>query len=138
MTKEYFMKKLLAVLFVAAAFVAGAFAEDGFPSGSWIDENWNGEWVISADGAVKLNDSVTGELIYDFTDDKTTEKKLDITDEGAVYSFSCAETHRSYSFIKGLTVSADLVLRVNPDWSEDDYQTTIKFKKPELPELPKL
>lgn len=128
------MKKLLAVLFVAAALVAGAFAEDevSFPSGSWIDENWNGEWVIGVDGSIKLLDSVTGALIYDFVDSKITDKKLEATMDGVNLSFYCAETERRYVFSKELTLTANLKLEVDPDWTTEDYKVQIVLKKPDL------
>ena len=42
------MKKLFAVLFVAAVMVAGLFAEE-FPKGTWTDPNYDAEWVIGLD-----------------------------------------------------------------------------------------
>lgn len=125
------MKKLFAVLFVAAALVAGAFAQEAesvFPSGSWVDEKWNGEWVLGVDGSIQLKDSNTGALIYNFTDDKVTEKKIEPGLDGVTLSFYCKETERYYYFKKGLSFDSNLNLRINPDWEELDYQTTIMFK----------
>ena len=124
------MKKLLAVLFVAAAFVVGAFAQEtpAFPAGSWVDEYYNGEWVISADGSVKLNDSKTGELIYNFTEDKITNIQLTADQSGVSFSFECAETHRKYKFTKEFNTLADIKIIVDPDWDTVVYGQLLKFK----------
>jgi len=125
------MKKLLAVLFVAAAFVMGAFAEDAvtFPSGAWVDELYNGEWVISADTSVKLNDSKTGELIYNFTNDKIENKQVFADKDGIYLTFSCKETHRAYKFFKELTLDKDIKIVVDPDWTTEDYGQLLHFKE---------
>lgn len=123
------MKKLLAVLFVAAAFVFGAFAEGGdFPSGSWVDENWNAEWVIDAESNITLKDSVSGATIVKFNKAQMQDYNFSVGKEGATISFYYPSTGRAYKFTKDLTISADLTLTVNPDWQEEDYQVIIKFK----------
>lgn len=123
------MKKLLAVLFVAAAFVFGAFAEDPtFPSGSWVDELYNGEWVIGADSSVKLLDSKTGDLIFNFTEDKITNKQFSVDQEGVSISFECAATHRKYKFTKEFNTLADIKIVVDPDWDTEVYGQLLKFK----------
>ncbi len=122
------MKKLIAVLFVAAALVAGAFAED-FPQGSWIDENYDAEWVFSVDGSIELKDAKTGNHIIYFKKDKMQNFKLEATTKGLTYSFYYPDTERAYKFIKPITLSADLEMVINPDWQDWDYTTTIKFKK---------
>ena len=96
------MKKLFAVLFVAAVMVAGLFAEDfEFPKGTWVDANYNAEWVIGVD-KVELFDATDGSLIYSFTKDKIQDEKLEMTEEGLVYRFACKDTYRKYYFIKPL------------------------------------
>lgn len=132
------MKKFLAVLFVAAAFVAGAFALDldlpetdfALPAGSFIDENWAGEWVISADLHIVLKDAKTGEVIYDFTDDKISniQKSVD-KDNGFVYSFECAETERRYYFSKPLTLNTNIMLEIDPQWTTENYKVQLTLKK---------
>ena len=124
------MKKLLAVLFVAAVMVAGLFAEE-FPKGTWTDPNYDAEWVIGLDMKIDLYDATDGSLIYSFTKDKIQDQKLDVTKEGLVYQFSCKETHRKYYFIKPakLVPDANLVLKIDPDWTTEDYKVDIKFKK---------
>lgn len=125
------MKKLFAVLFVAAVMVAGVFADGGsFPSGSWVDENWNGEWVIGIDGSIELKSSVSGKSICKFDKDKMVDYAADVSKDGAYISFYYPATGRAYKFLKDLTASADLILTVNPDWDETDYQVVIKFKNP--------
>lgn len=123
------MKKLIAVLFVAAALTAGAFAEDSFPTGSWIDSTYNAEWVFGLDGKVELRDSVSGDLIFSFTKDKIKDYKLSATKEGLTMSFTCPATSRKYKFTKPVTLSTDLIMEIDPDWSETNYKKNIKFKK---------
>lgn len=126
------MKKLFVVLFVAAVMVAGLFAEETleFPKGTWIDTNYNAEWVLGA-GSVELYDGTTGELIYSFTKDKRENEKLEMTTEGLSWSFVCPETYRRYYFIKPLTMamSADILLQIDPDWTHEDYKVEIYLKK---------
>lgn len=119
------MKKFLAILFVLAICVTGVFAADEFPTGTWIDENWDAKWVFAGD-KVELYDE-NDDLVYTFTYDNTTDFKLVPTTEGLVLSFTCAETNRSYKFIKPITLSADLEMVINPDWTDKDYEVTIKF-----------
>lgn len=129
------MKKILAVLFVAATMLFGAFAQEvpasvEFPSGSWIDNNWNAEWVISADMHVTLKDAKTGEIIFDFTDDKITDKALDFnTTEGAILKFTCAETERKYYFSKPINLGTSLLLEIDPEWTTENYKVDITLKK---------
>ena len=124
------MKKLFAVLFVAAALVAGAFAEgiEDFPKGSWIDENYDAEWIFGA-GTIELKDAKTGEHIIYFRKEKMENFKVEATADGLALSFYYADTERAYKFIKPVSLSADLTLIINPDWQDNDYKTTIKFKK---------
>lgn len=130
------MKKILAVLFLAATMVFGAFAQDAtdikveFPSGSWIDSNWNAEWVISADMHVTLKDATTGEIIYDFKDDKIADKALDFnTTDGVILKFTCAETERKYYFSKPVTLSTSLFLEIDPEWTTENYKVEIYVKE---------
>lgn len=123
------MKKLFAVLFVAAVMAVGAFADDSFPTGSWIDSNYDAEWVFGIDGKVELKDANTGALIFSFTKDQIKDYKLGATKDGLTMSFTCPATSRKYKFTKPLTLSTDLVMEIDPDWSDVDYKTNIKFKK---------
>lgn len=126
--KEIFMKKFLAILFVLAVCVTGVFAADTeFPTGTWIDENWDAKWVFAKD-KVELFDG-KGDLVYTFTKDNTVDFKLTPSKEGLVLSFSCAETERAYKFIKPITLSTDLEMEIDPEWTDEDYKVTIKFSK---------
>lgn len=125
------MKKLIAVLFVAAAFVVGAFAAD-FPTGSWIDSNYNAEWVISADSAIELKDSVTGESYVTFDKAKMENYKVGVDSDGAYISFYYPSTSRAYKFVKPASIDTDIKLIINPDWSDSDYKVTMKFNKGKL------
>lgn len=123
------MKKLFAVLFVAAVMAAGAFAEDAFPTGSWIDSNYDAEWVFGLDGKVELRDANSGDLIFSFTKDQIKDYKLGASKDGLTMSFTCPATSRKYKFTKPLSLSTDLILEIDPDWTDVDYKTNIKFKK---------
>ena len=124
------MKKLFLIAVIFAMVVCGAFAIDkgDFPTGSWIDENWNGEWFFSVE-SIQLKDSVTGELIFAFTDDVISNFKLTPSAKGLELKFDCAQTNRSYTFKKPLTLSTDLELTVEPMGTDVVYTTNIKFKK---------
>ena len=122
------MKKFLAVLFVLAICVTGVFAADtDFPTGTWVDAKWDASWVFSTD-KVELFDK-DGELVFIFTQNNTKDFKLTPSKDGLVLSFYCAETERGYKFTKPLTLSTDLEMEINPDWTDEDYKVTIKFKK---------
>lgn len=122
------MKKIFAVLLVLGLAVTAVFAADDFPTGKWLDEKWNGIWEFDVGNTLKLWDT-EGNLIFDFTKDKIQNFRLLPEERGFVLSFYCPETERAYEFIKPITLSADLELVVNPDWSDEDYTTTIKFQK---------
>ena len=122
------MKKLLAILFILAICVTGVFAEDTeFPTGTWIDENWDAKWVFAKD-KVELFDA-KGDLVYTFTKDNTVDFKLTPSAKGLVLSFSCAETERAYKFTKPVSLSTDLEMEIDPEWTDEDYKVTIKFSK---------
>ena len=124
------MKKLFLVALILSMFTVGAFAIDkgDFPTGSWIDENWNGEWFFSVD-EIQLKDSVTGELIFAFTDDVISNFKLSPSTKGLELKFACDKTNRNYTFRKPLSLSTDLELTVEPMGTDVVYTTNIKFKK---------
>ena len=109
------MKKLFLIALIFAMVVCSTFAIDkgDFPTGSWIDENWNGEWFFSVE-EIQLKDSVTGELIFAFTDDVISNFKLTPSAKGLELKFDCAQTNRSYTFKKPLTLSTDLELSPIP------------------------
>ena len=123
------MKKLLA-LAVAAIMTAGLFALDlGGIKGTWQDKKWDADWTFSADGKIVLTKTSTGEEVYTFKDGTVQNFKVKADTTGVSISFDCKDTQRSYSFKKGLTLDADLDMVVNPDWTKDDYETVIKFKR---------
>ena len=123
------MKKLLA-LAIAAVMTAGLFALDlGGIKGTWQDKKWDADWTFSADGKIVLTKTSTGEEVYTFKDGSVQNFKVKADTTGVSLSFDCKDTQRSYSFKKGLTLAADLDMVVNPDWTKDDYETVIKFKR---------
>ena len=123
------MKKLLA-LAVAAIMTAGLFALDlGGIKGTWQDKKWDADWTFSADGKIVLTKTSTGEEVYTFKDGTVQNFRVKADTTGVSISFDCKDTQRSYSFKKGLTLDADLDMVVNPDWTKDDYETVIKFKR---------
>ena len=123
------MKKLLA--FAAVAVIATSiFALDlGGIKGTWQDKKWDADWTFSADGKIVLTKTSTGEEVYTFKDGTVQNFKVKADTTGVSISFDCKDTQRSYSFKKGLTLDADLDMVVDPDWTKDDYETVIKFKR---------
>lgn len=123
------MKKLLA-LAVAAVITTGLFALDlGGIKGTWQDKKWDADWTFSADGKIVLTKTSTGEEVYTFKDGTVQNFKVKADTSGVSISFDCKDTERSYSFKKGISFNADLDMVVNPDWTSEDYETVIKFKK---------
>lgn len=128
------MKKLLAVLFVAALMSVGLFAQERkdveIPTGSFIDTQYNGEWVLGVD-LIELKDAATGKLIYSFPKEKRQDDKVEITGEGAVWSFYCKDTYRKYYFIKpfSLALQKNIMLEIDPDWSTVNYKVQLEFKE---------
>lgn len=123
------MKKLLA-LAAAAIMTAGLFALDlGGIKGTWQDKKWDADWTFSADGKIVLTKTSTGEEVYTFKEGTVQNFKVNADTTGVSISFDCKDTQRSYSFKKGLTLDADLDMVVDPDWTKDDYETVIKFKR---------
>ena len=123
------MKKLIA-LAVAAVMATGLFALDlGGIKGTWQDKKWDADWTFSADGKIVLTLTSTGEEIYTFKDGTVQNFKVKADTTGVAISFDCKDTHRSYSFKKGISLDSDLDMVVNPDWTDTDYETVIKFKK---------
>lgn len=124
------MKKILAVAAVMAMAVAGTFALDlGDIKGTWKDSKWDANWNFSADGKIILSKASSGEEVFTFTDNNVKNFKLNASASGVSISFRCDETERSYKFTKPLSLNADLDMTVNPDWTDTDYDTTIKFQK---------
>ena len=123
------MKKLI-VFVVAAVMTAGLFALDlGGIKGTWQDKKWDADWTFSADGKIVLTKTSTGEVVYTFTDADVQNFKVNADTSGVTISFDCKDTERSYSFKKGISLNADLDMVVNPDWTTEDYETVIKYKK---------
>lgn len=124
------MKKLASVLALMFAGMIGCFALDlGDIKGTWQDSNWDANWTFSADGNIVLTLASTGETVFTFTDSNTTNFKLVPGTDGVTVTFDCAETERSYSFNKPISLNADLNMKINPEWSEEDYETVIKFQR---------
>ena len=128
------MKKLFAVLFVAAVMSVGLFAQVTkdieLPKGSFIDKQYNAEWVIGVD-IVELKDAGTGELICSFPKEKRIDDKFEVTTEGAVWSFYCKDTYRKYYFIKPYTLATQkhIQLEIDHDWTYENYKVQLDFKE---------
>ena len=124
------MKKLIVVLTVAALCVAGAFALDlGSVKGTWQDSKWDANWTFGAAGTIELTLASTGESVYTFKDANVQNFKVNAGTSGVTIAFDCAETHRSYKFVKPLSLNADLDMSIQPDWTSSPYDTKIKFQK---------
>ena len=94
-----------------------AAATGAFPEGKSVDTNWNAKWVFEADNNVKLYDSESGALLYDFAG-----KQKDLKAEGNKLSFRCDETQRFYTFVRnGDTIEMD----IDRDWTDEEYHITM-------------
>ncbi len=125
------MKKLFtlaAVLAVAAASSVSAL-DLGDIKGTWQDSKWDADWTFSADGKIHLTSSKDNSEVFTFTDNNVQNFKLSAGKTGVSISFDCKETERSYKFTKPLTLNADLDMHIDPEWTNVDYDTKIKFKK---------
>jgi len=122
------MKKLFAFV-VLAVMATGLFALDlGGIKGTWKDANWDAEWTFSADGHIVLTIASTGETVYDFNDSNIQNFKVNAGTKGVTITFDCAETERSYSFTKGISLSTDIDMVINPEWTTEDYSVALKLK----------
>jgi hypothetical protein len=97
-----------------------------FPAGKWLDANWDALWVFFADGSVKLYDSKSGDLIYDFNG-KTKDLKLEPAGTGLKLSFRCDETERFYTFEKALE-GTDMELDIDRDWTDEAYHVLMPLQ----------
>ena len=123
------MKKI--IFFAAAAFAASSlFAFDlGDLKGTWQDSKWNADWTFTGDGKIILSDSTSGEEVFTFTDANVQDFKINAGKSGLTVSFKCSETERSYKFTKPVSLNADLDMHIDPEWTDEDYDVKIKFKK---------
>lgn len=99
--------------------VAAPAALEVFPAGKWLDANWDALWVIYDDQSVKLFDSVSGDLIYDFKDG-AKDIKIEKEGLGLKLSFRCDDTQRFYAFTKDVE-GTDLELDIDRDWTDEPY-----------------
>ncbi len=122
------MKKLF-LMIVLAVMATGLFALDlGGIKGTWTDKTWDAEWTFSADGHIILTLASTGEVVYDFNDSTIQNFKVSAGTKGVTITFDCKDTERSYSFTKGVSLSTDLDMVINPDWTSEDYSVALKLK----------
>ena len=128
------MKKVLALIAAVAVSVIGAFAFDvATVRGTWYDEKYDADWTFKADGTIVLTYHSTGAHVYTFTDDNVENFRVSLQDTGdeagVSIQFTGKNTHRKYKFVKPANLEADLNMTINPDWTNWDYITTIKFQK---------
>lgn len=123
----------LAVAKEAGEAAVEAAQDKDFPTGTWVDNNWNAEWVLDV-AKVHLYDAANGELVYTFTKNNTENFKFVPSADGLTLSFTCAETNRSYKITKPLTLDTDLILEIDPDWTDEDYKVNLKFKSVNIPD----
>ncbi|MCQ2604251.1 MAG: hypothetical protein MJ215_04315 [Spirochaetia bacterium] len=114
-----------------AAEVAAPAAEPAkitsLPAGKWLDANWDALWEVAADGTIKLYDSKTNALIYDFAGN-IKDEKIEAGDAGIKYSFRCDETKRFYAFASDLK-STDLQMDIDRDWTDEEYSIVMPLQK---------
>lgn len=122
------MKKIFAILAVAFIALTSAFAMDlSAIQGTWTDENYNADYTFKADGTITL--SVGSEVIYTFDDSNVKDFKISTAGTNVTITFRCDETQRSYMFVKGLSLTTDLTLDIDRDWTDETYNVTIVMKK---------
>ena len=120
------MKKFIALL-ACTLVTFGAFALDlGGIQGTWQDSRWDANWTFSADGHIVLTKASNGEEVFNFNDANIQNFKVDVAADGVTITFDCADTNRSYSFNKGVSLSTDLNMVVSPKWDQEAYRTAIK------------
>ncbi len=128
------MKKFFVVLLLIAVCLTGVFAQEDYfelPEGrySWIDENWDAEWVFDFDNVeVILKDAKKGDVIFTFNEDNITDFDYEILAGGAKLSFwcYCPATYRAYKFTSRYDFDINMVIA--PDWTDEVYDTVIKMK----------
>ena len=97
-----------------------------FPVGKWLDANWDGLWVLNADGSIRLYDSRNGNLIYDFNG-KTKNFKFEPAGKSIKISFRCDDTQRFYIFEKAFE-GTDMELDIDRDWTEEGYHVLMPLQ----------
>lgn len=122
-------KMLLAVIAGCAGMATAPALDLGGISGTWQDTKWNADWTFSADGKIVLSDSATGTEYFTFAEESIQNFKADASASGVSISFDCKETGRSYKFTKPIALNADLKMLIQPEWTNEEYETTIQFKK---------
>ena len=48
--------------------------------------------------------------------------------EGITLSFDCAETERSYKFTKSSLANTNVVMEIDPNWTDEVYKIELPFK----------
>lgn len=142
------MKKFLLTLLVATVAVAGTFAQDAlgitdtlnqadaeiskaldqFPKGTWIDANWDAAWEFGVNNSLILKDAKTGEVIFNFTQDKRSDFKITASGEAIVISFRCEATKRTYKFSKPVNLDTSITMDIDYDLNPNHYNVSITFK----------
>ncbi|MCR5495350.1 MAG: hypothetical protein K6F15_06890 [Treponema sp.] len=124
------MKKILALAAVSLLAVCAASALDlSGVKGTWQDAKWDANWTFAANGTIELTKASSGEKVFTFTDNNVSDFDVNASVSGVSISFYCKETERAYKFTKPATLDADLTMTVNPDWTTEDYDTSIKFQR---------
>lgn len=141
------MKKFLFSILFVSVLATGAFAQgmisdaldqadqeiakagEQFPKGTWVDPDYNAAWEFGVNNTIKLKDATTGEVIYNFTPNKRSNFKVNVTDAGLTISFRCDATQRTYKFTKSLSLSTNIKLDIDADFLNEHYTVDMKFKK---------
>jgi len=122
------MKKAIMILAAILLTATGVWAQGidlgQFPTGKWMDANWGAVWEFSSDN-VRILDA-NGSVIYDFRG-KISDFDVAVTLTEAKITFTCKDAGRKYTFKKGVK-DLDLVMRIDPDWSDKDYEVAMKLR----------
>jgi len=103
---------------------------EGWTLGSWYDSTWDATWTFE-NNDIKLTKN--DELIQSFKDVvQNYNVKVDVS-EGITVSFDCPYTNRSYAFTKPVSLSTDLVMKIDrkdvPESDKNCHWTKTLTKK---------
>jgi hypothetical protein len=131
------MKKLITCITLALLGMTAAMAEidltkpateinlGNFPIGTWYDNNWDGLWSFESNDIQLYKNE---QLVYDFKD-AIKDFTVKAGTSGLILSFTCEETHRSYQFIKPVSLDKNIKMIIDRTDMSRHYEKTLAYKK---------
>lgn len=101
-------------------------ALDEFPTGKWLDANWNAVWEFGINKKIRILDSETGKVVYDF-EGKISDFEINPAGLGLALSFKCHAAKREYVFTKEIT-GTDLQMSIVRKWTPESYIISMPFQ----------